>query len=31
MAGILTPTQVTREAARIFYNNLFFSRGVNRQ
>lgn len=28
---ILTPTQVTREAARILYNNLAFSKGVNRQ
>jgi P22 coat protein - gene protein 5 len=31
MAGILTPTQVTREAARLFYNNLAFTKGVNRQ
>lgn len=28
---ILTPTQVTREAARILYNNLAFSKGCNRQ
>ena len=27
---ILTPTQITREAARILYNNLAFTKGVNR-
>src|SRR5262245_19377740 len=31
MAGILTPTVVTREAARLFYNNLVLTKGVNRQ
>jgi hypothetical protein len=31
VAGILTPTQVTREAARIFYNTLSFSKGVSRE
>ena len=27
---ILTPTQITREAARILYNNLAFTKGINR-
>lgn len=27
---ILTPTIITREAARLFYNNLGYVKGINR-